>query len=100
MSKRGNTPPDDAVYGSMNHVVRIRPGHRQTYQHDCGNIVPPLSHSTTLSAATLYPHLAALYPHLPPDEYTLHMSFAPHGIVEQGDFTPVRISITPSPSAT
>jgi hypothetical protein len=30
----------------------------------------------------------------------LHMSFAPHGIVEQGDFAPVRISIEPSPRPT
>jgi hypothetical protein len=93
-------PPDDAVFGSMNHVVRNRPGHRQTYQYDCGYIVPPLYHSTTLSAAASYPLLPTLYAHLPPDEYTLHMSFAPHGIVEQADFAPVRISITPSPRAT
>lgn len=50
-----------------------------------------------------WPHRAvfsALYPNLPPGEYALHISFAPHGIVEQGDFAPVRISIAPSPSPT
>jgi hypothetical protein len=87
-------PPDDKDARMVLHVVRTS----KMIPYDCTKMLS--SYETTLSAAALYPGLPALYPHLPPDEYTLRMSFAPHGIVEQGDFAPVRISITPSPSAT
>jgi hypothetical protein len=96
----------DLQYKLLDANSRIVPVSQQTLEHPpcngqwvnhavTGATAHPCSSNAPTGVWNEIARLSALYPNLPPGRYTLRISFAPRGIGQQADFTPVQISIEP-----
>lgn len=68
----------------------------QTVNHVIANPSRPAAGCAANAVNGIWrPHalFPALYPNLPPGNYTLHIAFAPHGSGQHADFAPVPITI-------
>ena len=73
----------------------------QGYQHVIARATAhPCAENAPMDVWDARAVFSMLYPNLSPGKYTLHISFTPHDSAQHADFTPVPITIEPSPSAT
>jgi hypothetical protein len=72
----------------------------QTINHTIASSFTPHCEGTANGEWPTHALFDELYPNLSPGNYTLHISFAPHGTGQHADFAPVPISIKPLPQAT